>query len=223
MKSNIKKFCKINNVNKKIKHDPSFVIKQISKFKKELKKIGVKLFIVTNLTNNLFNLEEWYEKNIDKLVGNFIYFLEKDIYNAAFLNGLFNIYHSINDNILIEFNKIIVSCFPHRTLGIMNVSDSIKVYLEEKKTIKIDKPKQSIELDIIFLDKTLKMDSKKAFDNLTSLIKKYGYIDEYDLLISNGSWNVLLNIEIDNIDKFKKIINNIKILGKQKIKNIIIN
>jgi len=220
-KTNIKEYCNKNNITKKVKYDPSFIVKQIPTFKKELKKIGINIFVIKYTKYNPFEIEEWIDKNLDKIESSdCIYFSEYQVYYAALYNGMININHRVSEDKLAAFNELMINKFPMRTRGIMNERDAIKLYLLEQKYIKVDKPKKQIDLDIVFDNSSIVLDSGKAAKALGVIVKKYGYIDGYDAGAFKGMWNVTLHIDSDKFNNLMKSVKKIKKLDSQKIKSI---
>ncbi len=218
-----KKYYEQNTKAKKTLHDPSFIMKAIPKLKTALKKIGVKLFIIkwSKDSISMFEDEIWREKNMEKLTGDYIYISEKHIYFASISkDGVVHVPHNLSEDKIEAFNKILITHLPGHTIGYINDKDAIKLYLSKKKNIKVDKPKVTVDFDILFSDNKLKTKSDECFKDLQTKIKKHGYIDSYDMIINNGYWNVTLNIDSDFADKINGFVKKIKTIGSHKIKKI---
>jgi hypothetical protein len=96
--------------------------------------------------------------------------------------------------------------------------------LKEQKRIKKDKPKTSVDFNIEF-DKIGgsyddNINTETCFKDLKKKIKKYGYVDVYDLTTNKGVWNVSLNINTDDLHKIRIIAKNIIDLSGYRVKNI---
>lgn len=219
-KIDVKEYCRVNKISKNIKYNPSYLVKNMPLFKKELKKIGVALYVI-KYSKNMFEVEDWQLKHMSRLDdGNFVYFSERQLYEESMSTGILYVSHDIRQNKVESFNQLIKKIFHKRTNGLLNKSDSIKIYFNEQKSIKKDNPKNQVEIDILFDDKCINLDVNKAVKELTSLVKKYGYIDAYDATLHSCKWNVALNIDTDKMELFKKKIKCVKKLATKNIKKI---
>jgi hypothetical protein len=200
-------------------YDVSFITKQLPKLIADLKKIGVKLYIIKWTKklvqeNPMFEYEYFESDNHDKLIeGTYLYFSERMLYFASTKkNGQFGIHHSLNHDITKSFNGIFCKYFPGRTNGYMTDAKVITIEMVAKKRLKREKDKKYLGITFLFTAKKLIVDGQKLFPILSKIIGKHGFVSEFDLA-PTGRWFAGVEINLDVYNAVKTQISGLKKLG----------
>ena len=124
-------------------YDLSFFTSKIKNLSKDLKKIGILFFILKWNKESLYadhhsiiedRLDEYLEKHNNYPNGNITtseYLLYKQSYASK--DACIFLQHDIKDNVKDEFNKILISYFPKRTVGLEHQENAIIIYMNDKK------------------------------------------------------------------------------------------
>ena len=212
-------------------NDISFFTLKIKSLQDELKKIGVLFFFLKWGKNSLYAghhsyIIELINKQINKYPNGYIYTSDALLYSDSLeKDSIIYLHHGVEDHIINDVNKILISNLPNRTLGIQNRKDAIIVNIKEKK--KIMKTKENIKwmVSFIFEDKKI-MQTNEEIDQIIKFIldnignKIINRVD--DAFNSKGNTSLFINIYTDKIDDFVKKVKNLKIKLMPKVKKLII-
>jgi len=213
-------------------YDISFFSSKIKDLTKDLKKIGILFFVLKWNKESLYaghhsiiqeRLEEYLEKH-DNYPKGYIctseYLLYKESYKSK--DECIYLHHKITADAKDDFNKILISYFPKRTVGLQAKNDAIIIYINEKNNLNLTNIHIMFEVYIEYVNK-VKI-SKDDFDKVhTYITKQIGEKNIYDLreaYNSTGSITLYYNVYIDKIIDFAKKIKNIKIPYLPKLKLI---
>jgi len=210
----------------------SFFSSKIKDLTKDLKKIGILFFVLKWDEESLYaghksiiedRLYEYLEKHNNYPKG-YIYTSEYLLHGQSYKSKdeCIFLYHSIKDDAKDDFNKILISYFPKRTVGLQFHDDAIEIYINEKN-LKPTKKHIMFEVYIEYVNKKIKIsrdDFTKVHTYITKQIgKKYIY-DLRDAYNSIGSISLYYNVYTDKIVEFAEKLKNIKIPYVPKLKLI---
>jgi len=213
-------------------YDLSFFTSKIKNLSKDLKKIGILFFILKWNKESLYaghhsiiedRLDEYLEKHNNYPNGNITtseYLLYKQSYKSK--DECIFLQHDIKDDVKDEFNKILISYFPKKTLGLEHQKNAIKIYINDKKNLKLTKNHIMFEVYIEYINK-IKL-SQNDFNKVhTYITKKIGKKYIFDLREASndlGSITLYYNVYTDKIIEFANKFKNIKIPYLPKLKLI---
>jgi hypothetical protein len=216
-------------------YDISFFSSNINDLTKDLKKLGILFYVLKWDKESLYaghksiieeKLDEYLEKH-DNYPKGYIYTSEYLLYKQSYksTDDCIYLYHNIKDDVKDDLNKLLISYFPKRTIGLHDHNDAIKIYINEKKNLKPIKNHIMFEVNIEYVDK-VKL-SKDNFDKVHKYItkqlgKKYIY-DLREAYNSIGSITLYYNVYIDKIKRFAKKFKEVKLPYLPKLKSIIIS
>jgi hypothetical protein len=163
---------------KKPVHDYKKVLELIPKLKADLKKIGVTLYFLkwNEYSTGQYQIRNFFEENENKLKSNYIIITEKSIYIGSIKkNGHIVVFHDIQQNLIDQFNKVLIKYFPKKTVGIQTKYDTIQIFYQEQK--KFIKEKNKSIIDVKFHIKNLEtgFPYEDHVKKLNSLPKSIGY------------------------------------------------
>ena len=212
-------------------NDISFFTLKIKSIQDDLKKIGVLFFFLKWGKDSLYAghhsyIIELINKQINKYPNGYIYTSDALLYSDSLeKDSIIYLHHGVEDHIIDDVNKILISNLPNRTLGIQNKKDAIIVNIKEKN--KIMKTKEHIKwmVAFIFEDKKLMQTNEEMnqiikfiLDNISKKI--INRVD--DAFNSKGDTALFISIYTDKIDEFVKKIKNLKFKSMPKLKQLII-
>jgi hypothetical protein len=217
---------------KKPINDISFFTKEIKSLQNEFKKIGVLFFFLKwGETSLLSGGHHSYILSLIRDKTNMYpngHIYTSDLllyYNSIQKDGKINLYHRVDEKIINNVNKILISYFPKRTLCIQNNRDAIIIYFEKKNKIKKIKEYIKWQISYIFEDKKIVQTDDELGNTLNFILSKIDkkFIHRIDDAFNfQGSTILFLSIYNDNLNEFVNIIKKLKILLIPKIKKIII-
>lgn len=190
--------------------DTKIFTEKIDHLRRSLENCGVSFYFIKLETyGTIFEYEYFFEDN--QVTDNYIIYSERNLFSQANCEeGIMYLKHNVNKNLWSTVNDILIDFFPNRTLGIMNNKDSLKIFFNEQSVIKPDEPKITFMVQILFKDK-IKDDAFPYFDKISKLIgKDIGYLVECHCLITEGKGHSEFNININKINEFKEVMNDIK-------------
>jgi hypothetical protein len=211
--------------------DISFFISKIKSIQDDLKKIGVLFFFLKWGKDSLYvghhdYIHELIDKKINKYPNGYIYTSDALLYSYSLeKDSIIYLHHGVQEHIINDVNKILISNLPNRTLGIQNRKDAIVVNIKEKK--KIIKTKEHIKWMVAFMFKDKKLmqtteEMNKVIKFILDNISKKIINRVDDAFHSKGDTTLFINIYTDKIDEFVEKIKNLKIKSLPELRKLII-
>jgi hypothetical protein len=230
--SNPNHYYKQYSAYKKPINDISFFTKEIKSLQNELKKIGVLFFFLKWGETSLLVGHQSYILSLIKsdktnmYPNGYIYTSDLLLYyNSIQKDDNINLYHRVNEKIINDVNKILISYFPKRTLGIQNNKDAIIIYFEKKKKIKKIKEYIKWEISYVFEDKKIFQPEDELENTIKFILSKIDkkFIHRFDAAFNfKGSTVLFFSIYNDKLNEFINTIKKLKISLMPKIKKIVI-
>jgi hypothetical protein len=220
-------------------YNTTIFTKNISKLKTEMANIGVLFYYLKWGKDSLYVGHHSYvmelvdkeiDKNPKKYPNGYFFYSDYLLWDNSLIHndkddGKMFLSFSINSSIKEKFNDLLIRIFPKRTLGFLNVSDSIVIYFEEKDNLIKLKPKDHTEMYTIIKFKNQKLDLPESeYYKLSKEIeKKIGkkYIfDLSDLYFRKGKLTLFLKIYNDKIKEFTEKMKTLKLSNRPEINEI---
>ena len=214
-------------------NDISFFNLKIKTLQNELKKIGVMFYFLKwgkkslfKFNEHIYFIENLVMKEINNYPNGYIYTSDLLLYMNSFdKKSIIYLYHNITDNAINDVNKILISNFPNRTLGIQDIIDPITINIKEEK--KLVKMKEHTQWTIKFFFEDIKIiQSREELSDAINFIRKnigkkiiHRLDDTYN---EKGKSSIYFSIYNDKIDEFVEKIKKLKIDLLPKIKKIFI-